>query len=249
MRLVWYISGGYPVSGEYRDYHGRTVHDLKPWNNAGRPYRHSEALALAREHARDFVERAIARLDAHRGERGRPGLLCCPLDAELLGHWWYEGPAWLAGVLDEARARGLRLATVSEALERHRPVERPLAASSWGTPKDLSTWDSPRVFEIVAAARRAEARTVAAASGPHGRGDHADGALGRAARELLALQSSDWAFQATRELAADYPLERVRAHAAALDAGLAALKDSPTAVSPSLRNLAPELELWPLRSP
>ena len=36
-------------------------------------------------------------------------------------------------------------------------------------------------------------------------------ALERAARELLALQSSDWAFQVTRDLAADYPLERVAA--------------------------------------
>ena len=68
--------------------------------------------------------------------------------------------------------------------------------------------------------------------------------LERAARELLALQSSDWAFMVTRELAADYPLRRVAAHAAA-HAG--ALSDS--APVPELRNLAPDLDLASLVAP
>jgi 1,4-alpha-glucan branching enzyme len=67
--------------------------------------------------------------------------------------------------------------------------------------------------------------------------------LERAARELLALQSSDWAFQVTRDLAADYPLERVRGHAEVHEAAL--LKDS----TPALRNLAPHLDLAPLCAP
>ena len=35
------------------------------------------------------------------------GLLCCALDTELLGHWWYEGPAWLGAVLEEAESQGV----------------------------------------------------------------------------------------------------------------------------------------------
>ena len=69
--------------------------------------------------------------------------------------------------------------------------------------------------------------------------------LERAARELLALQSSDWAFQVTRDLAADYPVERVRAHAEHHDAALEALED----FSPALRNLAPHLDLASLCAP
>ena len=74
-------------------------------------------------------------------------------------------------------------------------------------------------------------------------------ALDRAVRELLALQASDWAFQVTHELAADYPQERVRLHERELDAALEALKDSGSVADAALRNLAPEVDLTPLFAP
>jgi 1,4-alpha-glucan branching enzyme len=231
IQLVWDDRAGYPADGPYRNYHGRTEHDLKPWNNAGRPYRHAEAISLARERAR-------ARL-------ADGGLLCCALDTELLGHWWYEGPAWLAAVLEEAGRAGLELVTVSEGIDRVEPRPAALTASTWGRGKDLSTWDSPRVGELAVAARRAELRTVAAAA------VHAEPrpALERAARELLALQASDWAFMVTRELAGDYPRERVELHARELDAALAALTGLAPVPDPHLRGLAPDLDLAALTAP
>jgi 1,4-alpha-glucan branching enzyme len=238
VELVWHGERGYPADGTYRDYHRRTLHDLKPWNNEGGPYDPEAARELARAHARDFVERAAARV-------ADGGLLCCALDTELLGHWWYEGPAWLAAVLEEAPRRGLRLVTAAEGLELVAPVERPLAASSWGERKDLSTWDSPRVAEFAYAARAAELRTVAAAASGRVPAD----ALARVARELLALQSSDWPFMVSRELAGDYPRERLAAHRQSFDAALAALRDSRPAPEPRLRDLAPYLDLASLTTP
>jgi 1,4-alpha-glucan branching enzyme len=244
VELVWNERQGYPAHRSYRDYHRRTLHDLKPWDNAGRPYDHRAAVALAADHARDFVSRAAARL------RGG-GLLCCALDTELLGHWWYEGPAWLAAVLNEARRQGVELVTVTEGLERVKPVPRPIASSTWGTGKDFSTWEAPKVAELVFTARRAELRTVAAIAS-HG---EPRAALERAARELLALQASDWAFMVSRELAADYPLRRVEEHLRSHDAALAALTDSagvPSArpsVGSALRHLAPDLDLASLTTP
>jgi 1,4-alpha-glucan branching enzyme len=240
VRLVWDLEEGYPVNAAYRDYHGRTLHDLKPWNIGGLPYEHDAALALAREHARDFVGRAAERLAAYAAERGRPGLICCALDTELLGHWWYEGPAWFEAVRDEAEKQGVALRTVSDALAETEPVERALTPSSWGTPKDLSTWDSPRVADLAFRTRSAELRLAAAAR----RMTDPD-RLARAARELLAMQASDWAFQLTRELSADYPLERTNAHRSAFDAAL----DSDAALDPSVRNLSPHLDLSPLLTP
>ena len=236
VQLVWNGDTGFPAHHLYRDYHRRTVHDLRPWSNGGDPYRPAEAAALAREHARVFVGHCCERLDAYTAQRRRPGLLTFALDTELLGHWWYEGQTWLRAVFAEASAQGLRLATVSEAVEEIEPVERELEASSWGAHKDLSTWDSPRVAEMAFAARGAELRTVAAAAA----GGDSD-ALARAARELMAVQSSDWAFQETNELAADYPAERVAAHLAAHDAALGALTDSSAVPVPAMRSLAPDL--------
>lgn len=241
VELVW-GERGYPADARYRDYHGRTIHDLKPWSNGGGAYDHERALALAREHAGDFVARVCARLERYAEERGRPGLVCCALDAELLGHWWYEGPAFLAAVIEKARDAGLELVSLPAGLERFEPVERELAGSSWGKPKDLTTWDSPDVAELAFAARRAELRTVAAASASAASpGRRA--ALGRAARELLAVQASDWAFLTRFRMAADYPLERVRGHVESLDAALGALTDSRPVPEPELRNLAPELDV------
>jgi 1,4-alpha-glucan branching enzyme len=238
VQLVWNDENGYPAHDTYRNYWGRTVHDLKPWSNAGEPYDHEAALELGRAHARDFVGRVSERLRDG-------GLLCCALDTELLGHWWYEGLDWLGAVFDEAEAQGLPLVTVSEGIEMLEPVARPLAPSTWGHGKDFTTWDSPAVAELAFEARAAELRTVAAVAA-HG-APHA--ALERAARELLAIQASDWSFMVTRDLAADYPLERMRGHRAALDAALAALTDSATAPDPSLRGLAPHLDLSPLTTP
>jgi 1,4-alpha-glucan branching enzyme len=238
VQLVWDAESGYPAHQSYRNYWGRTVHDLKPWSNAGRPYQREAALMLAREHARDFVHRAQERLAGG-------GLLCCALDTELLGHWWYEGLAWLEAVFAEADAQGVRLVTVSEGIELVEPAERILEPSTWGHGKDFTTWDAPAVAQLAFEARAAELRTVAAVA-LHG-APHA--ALERAARELLALQASDWAFMVTRDLAADYPAQRMRLHGAALDAALAALADSAAAPDPLLRGLAPHLDLSPLTTP
>jgi 1,4-alpha-glucan branching enzyme len=238
VQLVWNDETGYPAHGTYRDYWGRTVHDLRPWSNSGRPYEHETAVELAREHARDFVHRVAERLSGG-------GLLCCALDTELLGHWWYEGLHWLAAVFEEVEAQGVRLVTVSEGVGLVEPEPRSLEPSTWGTGKDFTTWDSPAVAQLAFEARAAELRTVAAVAArgtPHA-------ALERAARELLAMQASDWAFMVTRDLAADYPLERLRLHGDSLDAALAALTDSATAPDRALRGLAPDLDLSPLTTP
>src|SRR6185503_11612227 len=224
--LVW-DERGYPADPVYRDYHLPTLNGLRPWANSGAPYDRAAARARAREHARDFVARVVRRADDYRAAAGKPALIVCALDAELLGHWWYEGVDWLRYVFKEARAAGLRLSTLPEALDRH-PVDTiPLRESSWGASKDLRTWDSGAVADLVWPAREAELRLVAtlgeAALANSGFGEAERAAATRAARELLALQSSDWAFMATRRLAADYPEQRVANHARAFDHAIGAL--------------------------
>jgi 1,4-alpha-glucan branching enzyme len=227
MSLVW-SDGGYPASGLYRDYHHHTLRHHNPWDNDGNPYRHDRALALTREHAGDFVARTIARIGSAE-PRSNGSLVVCALDTELLGHWWYEGVAWLGAVVEESARQGLELIRLDDALDRIEPV--PLAgddewpASSWGAGGDLSTWSAPHVAEMAFTARAAELAVLA-------RGSRAGVT---AVRELLALQASDWAFMVSRALAEPYARERFAAHSGALDAALAA---GPEATDADLRNLA-----------
>jgi 1,4-alpha-glucan branching enzyme len=277
---VW-SDDGYPAHGRYRDYHRHTYHHHNPWANDGDAYDHPRALELAREHAADFVARTRERL--RRDGAGLPGggLAVCALDTELLGHWWYEGLAWLAAVVEECARQDLPLVRLDDALERHEPArledarppqamarledarppqamvrlgDAPPAAgrtgpaasiggpltqpegtpprparewepSSWGAGGNLSTWSGPAVADIAFATRAAELEVVRA-------GSRAGAA---AARELLALQASDWAFMVARDLAVPYARERFDSHRRALTGALAG---GPSTDVEGLRNLA-----------
>jgi 1,4-alpha-glucan branching enzyme len=235
MSLVW-GEDGYPASGAYRDYHHHTVHHHNPWNNAGGPYDHELALALAREHAADFVARTRERLrEAQAGEAESSrlpdgGLVVCALDTELLGHWWYEGLWWLRAVVDECSRQGLELVRLDDALERTEPAAGVVQdACSWGAGGDLSTWSGPAVADMAFATRAAELAVVAAG-----------GRAGTPAiRELLALQASDWPFLVSRSLAGPYPRERFDGHLRALSRALERAPKAGAADADALRNLAP----------
>jgi 1,4-alpha-glucan branching enzyme len=107
--------------------------------------------------------------------------------------------------------------------------------------KDFRPWDSAPVADLVTAARAAEVRVCAAAGATTDA--RRRGRLARAVRELLALQSSDWAFLVTRGTAGDYPVRRWRGHASELDAALARAAGDGPAPDPAVRNLAPHLDL------
>jgi 1,4-alpha-glucan branching enzyme len=239
VELVW-SNQGYPSAREYLEYHRLSANGTRLWSIGGRPYDPARASARAVGDAEAFLVAVRERLEAHRARHGRPGLCTFAIDTELLGHWWAEGPAWLEAVLEGAEGRGVRLLTLSDALAEHDPEPRRAHESSWGEGKSLETWDSPAVADLVWGARRLELRLLRALSEGEARPR-----LARAARELLAVQSSDWAFMDHRGQAGDYPYARATTHAEAL---LQAI-DSPQAPDPALRNLAPDLSLAPLLEP
>jgi 1,4-alpha-glucan branching enzyme len=222
IELVWH-DDGYPSHGAYRDYHHHTTHHHKPWANDGAVYDRERALAQARDDAAAFVGHVRARV-------ADGGLCVCALDTELLGHWWYEGIDWLRFVADEA---GDLLVHLDEALDETTPASADLPVTTWGTPRDLSTWSGPAVADMAFAARAAELRVLAKGS--------AAGTL--ALRELLALQASDWAFLAAREAAGPYARERHAGHLEQLESALAGGGDE------LVRNLAPNVTHAPLLAP
>jgi 1,4-alpha-glucan branching enzyme len=240
VRLVW-SDGGYPSDPAYLEYHRLSPNGMRLWSVGGAPYDPAAATKRASEHASSFLAAVRDRLERHRSERGARGLCVFAIDTELLGHWWAEGPIWLREVLSGARLERIRMLTLPQALREHEPEDRPAREASWGEGKSLETWDSPSVSDLLWATRRSELRLLRALAA---RTLDGPSAL-RAARELLALQSSDWAFMDHRGQAGDYPYARATAHAEAL---LQAIH-SGGAVDPRVRNLAPDVRLAPLLEP
>ncbi len=239
IQWLWSLDG-YPSDPAHAQFAGKSLRGVRIWKVGGGAYDPVAAEEAACRQAGEFLAAAAARLREAQATTGRRGLLVFAIDTELLGHWWSEGVIWLQEVLSRAEAAGVRLLTVPQALAEHEPVERPLAAGSWGEDKDLSTWDSPPVADLAWGARRLELRLLRTLSA----GLRGPAAL-RAARELLAAQSSDWAFLDKRGQAGDYAFQRATWHAGA---ALQAI-DSPATTDPRMRSLAPDLSLAPLLEP
>jgi 1,4-alpha-glucan branching enzyme len=239
IQWLWSLDG-YPSDPAHAQFAGKSLRGVRIWKVGGGAYDPAAGAAAARRQAGEFLAAAAARLREFSAVRRRRGLLVFAIDTELLGHWWSEGAIWLAEVLAGAAAAGVRLLTAPEALAEHEPGQRPLAASTWGEEKDLRTWDSPRVADLAWGARRLELRLLRELS----RGLRGPAAM-RAARELLAAQSSDWAFLDNRAQAGDYAYNRATFHA---EAALEAI-DSAAAVDPRMRSLAPDLSLSALLEP
>jgi 1,4-alpha-glucan branching enzyme len=236
---LWALDG-YPSDPAYAQFDGKSLRGIRLWRIGGGAYDPRAAAAAARRQAAEFLARVAVRLRDYRAEHGRRGLITFAIDTELLGHWWSEGPLWLAAVLAGAEEAGVRLLTVPRALEDHDPEHRPLRRSSWGEDKDFSTWDSPPVADLAWATRRLELRLTRAVRAGL-RGPRAE----RAARELLGAQASDWAFLDRRGQAGDYAWQRATDHSQALYEAIGSDRD----IDPRMRSLAPDLSLTPLLEP
>jgi len=216
---VWSPKAGYPGDPAYRDFHTFDhPTGLKPSRVTGkqvpperkRPYEPELAAGAVARHAADFVATVVERLRALRARHGTAGLVVAAYDTELFGHWWHEGPAWLAAVLAALPSAGVRVTTLRGAIEAGHvgtPVELP--ASSWGSGKDWRVWDGEQVSDLVAAGAAVQDELLAL---PAGRRWTRDPARDQLVREALLALSSDWAFMVTKDSAADYARRRAKIH-------------------------------------
>jgi 1,4-alpha-glucan branching enzyme len=223
---VWSPKSGYPGHAAYRDFHTYD-HDtgLKPARVTGRnvpsdekaPYDPQRAERAVDSHVADFVDLVRRRLIAETERIGRPAHVIAAFDTELFGHWWYEGPMWLEGVLRALPAAGVQVGTLDDAVADGfvgSPVELP--SSSWGSGKDWKVWAGERVadlvqlnVEVVDTALSTVDKALEQTEAPHARDFVADQIL----RETLLTVSSDWPFMVSKDSAADYARYRAHLHA------------------------------------
>ncbi|MCB0827992.1 MAG: DUF1957 domain-containing protein [Solirubrobacterales bacterium] len=238
---VWDLDG-YPSWPGYQDFHRLSVNGMHIFRIDGGPYDRGAAAEQASEQADRFVGYAAERLTSYRERTGERGTLVFAVDCELLGHWWSDGPLWLEQVLDRAAGGGLRLVTLEQAAAGGGFREGELRASTWGEQKDFRTWDAPAVDDLTWAARRLELRVAEAIADGLDR-ERAE----RAVRELMLVQSSDWAFLDSRREAGDYAFDRATQHARNALESLQSRSEE--TLDPRIRSLAPDLSLTPMLIP
>jgi 1,4-alpha-glucan branching enzyme len=240
-KLVWCTNAGYPADYNYREYYrdigfeldapylepfqyakgirshtGIKYHRITGKTEHKHLYNPDWASQTAERHARDFVHRC--REHAGRAAAGMPfpAVIVSPYDAELFGHWWFEGPQWIYHVLHELSGGGdLVLSTPGDYLAAH-PVQQKAtpAASSWGRNGYHEHWVNHKTEWMWRPLHEASARMRSAAQRQPAPpvGGLEDRALRQAGRELLLAQSSDWPFIITNGTTEEYARRRFHDH-------------------------------------
>jgi len=168
----------------------------------------------AAEHAENFIHNRELQVRHLEGLMHRPPIIVSPYDAELFGHWWYEGP-WFIDFLFRKSWHDqyvYQMTHLADYLRKHpnQQVCRP-AQSSWGYKgfheywlNETNTWIYPHLHK--AAERMIELSHLEASDELEWR------ALNQAARELLLAQSSDWAFIMRTGTMVSYAIKRTKSH-------------------------------------
>ena len=218
---VWSRDRGYPGDGSYLEFHKKhfpgglrywRVTDAKVDLGGKQLYEPARAQERVQAHAGHFVDLLRGVLTAN--PEGPHAVVCSPYDTELFGHWWFEGPRWLAEVF--ARLPQARIAPVDcvTYLETYPPdTTITLLEGSWGEGGDHRVWLNPHTewtWERIYAAED-EFWTLARQAGTYAT-DPARRVASQLARELLLMQASDWQFLITTWAARDYAEARIAEH-------------------------------------
>ncbi|MDR7483432.1 MAG: DUF1957 domain-containing protein [Armatimonadota bacterium] len=220
---VWSRVQGYPGDGTYLEFHKRhTPGGIRYWRvtdpcgdlGAKQRYEPAEALERARGHAAHFAALVHDVLAADAARAPGVGLAVNPYDAELFGHWWFEGPQFVRAVLERLPSTGVAVETPAAVLARHPPAETvSLLEGSWGDGGDHRVWlnrETEWTWEMLYAVEEdfwTLADGIAWEAHPLRRR-----LLAQLARELLLLQASDWQFLITTASARNYAESRFAEH-------------------------------------
>ncbi|MBF0337031.1 MAG: DUF1957 domain-containing protein [Nitrospirae bacterium] len=239
---VWSSKSGYPGDFDYRDFYKDIGYDLdfdyiKPYISPDgirvftglkyyrvtgladdkHPYIPEAALNKAILHAKDFCSKRDDHIRAlSRGMDRPPAVVSC-YDAELYGHWWFEGPEFLYHVFCQTHNdNAIKAITPLEYLCRFHDNQvvspRP---STWGDKggydvwlNDKNDWVYKHLFSM--------ATTMETLANAHYHESHpiTVRVLNQLLRELLLSQSSDWTFLITMGTASQYCEKRTKEHIA-----------------------------------
>jgi 1,4-alpha-glucan branching enzyme len=237
---VWSADHGYPGDPLYREFYRDIGYDLPidyvrdyvqatgDRKNIGikyhritgktphkEPYDPGAARQKAAEHAGNFMFNREKQVDHLRRSMGRPPVVVAPYDAELYGHWWYEGPEFLDAFVRKSAydQKTFQLASPSDVLRElpeHQLATPPTC--SWGAGGYADVWCNPTNDWIYRHLHKAAGLMIGLArDNPSAEGVRLR-ALNQMARELLLAQSSDWAFIMKTGTMVEYAVRRTKEH-------------------------------------
>ncbi|WP_041259125.1 glycoside hydrolase family 57 protein [Pseudofrankia inefficax] len=240
--MVWNADAGYPGDGRYREFyrdagHDRAAADLEGLvlddgkrRNTGIKYHRvtdrtlglgdkhlydrEAGLAAAATHARHFVAARAHEASTVSALTGQPAVMAAPFDAELFGHWWFEGPEFLDVVGRACAARtDIGLADPMDVIAGTAGLQVAMpAASSWGWGGYSETWINEQNLWMWPHLRAAAARMAGVASAAGRPTALQRRVLNQLARELVLATASDWPFMVTAGTMGPYGERRVRTH-------------------------------------
>ena len=242
-KQVWSARSGYPGDPVYREFYRDIGYDLdydyiRPYISGDNrvdtgmkyfritgptswkePYYPDAAKERAAEHAGDFLRNRRAHINHLASVMETSPIIVAPFDAELFGHWWFEGPQWLDFVIRKAAfdQDDLELTTPSEYLVNH-PVHQSgyPASSTWGHKGYFEGWLNEKTDWIFHNIYDCNHRMEKIAAGHKGARVPAltKRALNQCMRELLLAQSSDWPFIINSGTSSEYATRRINDHIA-----------------------------------
>ena len=237
---VWSSEIGYPGDGAYREFHKDAGYELdydyvKPFlhsdgvrrnigikyyaitdKNSGekRVYNPGAAHDRAKEHARDFVNNRSKQIGYLKSlMRTREPIVVSPYDAELYGHWWFEGPVFLEWVFRYMKDSDFKSITPSRYLDKYKV--NPIVAvnlSSWGANGYYDVWLDERNEYVYRHLHKAAQKMIELANGRDPETELEERALNQAARELLMAQTSCWEFIMYTETMVGYAKKKISDH-------------------------------------
>ncbi len=238
-KSVWSAEEGYPGDVCYREFYRDIGFDLdyeyvKPYLNGDgtriqtgikyyritgeegkEPYDQELAEKKAAEHAGNFLFNREKQVEYLQGLMGQEPLIVSPYDAELFGHWWFEGPKWLEILLRKIHydQSTVKTTTPSQYLAEHprNQVVTP-TFSSWGYNGYAEVWLNGANDWIYRHLHKAAERMIAVANANPDAEGLKRRALNQMARELLLAQSSDWAFIMKTGTHSSYAVNRTKDH-------------------------------------
>jgi len=241
-KQVWSSIEGYPGDYFYRDFYRDVGFDLefdyiKPYIHpdgirintgikyyriTGRTdykeiYNRQAALEKAAEHAGNFIFNRQTQVEYLYDMLRKKPMIVSPYDAELYGHWWFEGPQWLNFLIRKLHfdQDTIRMIFPSEyLLENPKNQVVTPSMSSWGYKGYNEVWLQGTNDWIYRHLHKASHRMTELTK-TYG-GNHINPltrrALNQALRELLLAQSSDWAFIMATGTHVSYAVNRTKEH-------------------------------------